>query len=469
MNRLVLAALAALWLTAAAALVCLWLRASTGMAVVAVGLAAIGGTSLVAWAGAEHAARLRNVRRLAERALAATPAKPRGGESQDQPVLRGDELARLRKAVAGVTERNAGQVRELAKKSRNLAALIDGLDEPLIVTDSEDLVLLCNRAAELLTGSTPGQLVGKAVGALFTNAELLRLHGAARAGQTHRARCTLTTPIGPRVFGASAAPLPAAWGEGVFGVVLVLRDVTDLAHAVQMSMDFVANASHELRTPLAAVRMSVETLRDGAADDPPMRARLLQVAGDHVERLESLLRDLMDLSRLDSSELRVHPESVALSGVRHDLESDFAPALKDRKLTLEFQLDERLEGMRTDPRLLSMIIRNLVDNATKYAFEGSTIRVTAHTADGAEGPVARWAVADRGVGIPLAQQDRVFERFYQVDAARTGVTARRGTGLGLALVKSAAEALGGRVGLESVWGQGTTVWAEIPWLRAEEA
>lgn len=409
------------------------------------------------------------MRRMAERALAATPAQPRGSESIDQAAPQRDELLLLRDTVARVTELHAGQVRELAKKSRNLAALIDGLDEPLIVSDSDDLVLLCNRAAEALTGSKPGQLIGKPVRELFTSAELLRLHAAARAGQTHRARCTLTTPIGPRTFGVSAAPLPAAWGEGVFGVVLVLRDVTDLAQSVRMSTDFVANASHELRTPLAAVKMAVETLRDGAADDPPMRDRLLVMAGDHVLRLESLLRDLMDLSRLDSSEPRIEPVTVRPADVLTELDSAFSPALAARRLKLEHSVDPLLEAIRSDERLVSMILRNLVDNATKYAFEDTTIRVSVAPVKTAEGPMARFEVADRGVGIPLAQQDRVFERFYQVDAARTGVTARRGTGLGLALVKSAAEALGGRVGVNSVWGQGTTIWAELPWVRAENS
>jgi two-component system phosphate regulon sensor histidine kinase PhoR len=266
----------------------------------------------------------------------------------------------------------------------------------------------------------------------------------------------------------------------------------------------VANASHELRTPVAALRIAVETLGEGAKDDPEMRDRLIGMCAAHVHRLEEMVRDLMDLSRLEQTQLPVRREPVSMADLEESLRLVFEPICSQRRLRLQFDFDPRLEGLWTDPRLLHLVMRNLIDNATKFAFEDSVIRirgmvtgeapedlhpatsthsttasatstpttpVTSPSQDSPNDPVpdavARFQVIDRGVGIPLAQQERVFERFYQVDPARTGTGAssrasRRGSGLGLAIVKHATSAMGGRIGINSVWGEGTSVWVDLP-------
>jgi PAS domain S-box-containing protein len=452
----------------------------------------------------------------------------------------GDDLDDLRTSLSVVASRMSGQVKELAKKSRNLGALVDGLVEPVLATGAERRVILCNRAAEILLQSRPGELVGRPISELFTRRELLEIHDVARTGQTRRGQVPITTSGGVRTFSVSASPLPPAWGEGVFGAVIVLRDVTELAQAVQVQKDFVANASHELRTPVAALRMAVETLADGAKDEPDMRDRLIGVCLAHVVRLEEMIRDLMDLSRLESPDLPVRIGPISLDDLQRTLRLTFEPICTQRGLELDFDLDPALDAMPSDPKLLQLIVRNLIDNATKFAHAHTTIRIvgrlrdeqgtatttapntpnTANTAAAPEAPVdasaasspsaagvpsapglpsapspraqlrrAYFAVTDRGVGIPVAQQARVFERFYQVDVSRSGTQntpsstgdpttsahantprpalgARRGSGLGLAIVKHAVTALDGSVGLESQWGEGTTVWVELP-IHAE--
>lgn len=394
-----------------------------------------------------------------------------GGLEADGSAAGEDGLQALAVEMGLVGQRITAQVKEVAKKTRNLEALIDGLDEPVFATGAQETVLLCNRPAEALIGVPAGTLRGRPVREVFTRRELLDMHAAARAGQSRRRQIRLTTPQGARTFQVSATPLPAAWGEGVFGAVLVLRDVTELAQAVQVKTDFVANASHELRTPVSAIRTAIETLQDGAKDEPPMRDRLLDVCANHVQRLEEMVRDLMDLSRLETPDMPVRIDAVPLEEMCESLQLIFEPVCAERALSLEFDFDPALGGLRTDPKLLSLILRNLVDNASKFAFEGSAITIAARrlrrdaagaSAGAPVGEIARFQVRDRGVGIPLSQQERVFERFYQVDPARSGFSPRRGTGLGLAIVKHACKALGGKVGLESVWGEGTTVWVEIP-------
>ena len=388
-----------------------------------------------------------------------------------------------------IGERFERQVKEVAKKTRNLEALIDAVDEPLIATDDQERILLYNRSAEAILEVGPGELRGRPIREVITQAEVLDMHGAARAGQTRRGRARLTTPLGIRTFQVSALPVPAAWGEGIFGAVVVLRDVTELDQAVQVKTDFVANASHELRTPVAAIRGAAETLVDAIDDDPAMSRKLAKMVQTHAIRLEELLRDLLDLSRLESPEVPVASERVALEDVRRVLAQQFEHVCAQRRLTLAFEFEPELGEVVTDRKLLVLILRNLIENASKFAHEQTPIRVVGRLVEeeeeevspGQSRGIARFEVIDRGVGIPLQHQERVFERFFQVDPARSGAGlgagsggglnagttpapagSRRGTGLGLAIVKHAAKRLGGQVGLTSVWGQGTTVWVEIP-------
>lgn len=391
--------------------------------------------------------------------------------AQERPATQSptmqDELNRLEAVMKALSRQMTAQTKEHAKKSRNLEALIDSLDEPVLVTDNADDVLLCNPAAERVLGVPRGKLPGRNVRELFTSERLLAMHAAARAGRTERGEARLVSATGPRVFQVSAAPLPPAWGEGIFGVVMALRDVTELAQAAAMRTEFVANASHELRTPVAAIRAAIETLEDGGSDDPAMRTKLFRMIESHSRRLEDMTRDLMELSRLEDAELAVRPAPVDWAELEAVLRETFDAAIKARSLELRFEVDPAATApaVQSDGKLLLLILRNLVDNAAKYSHEGTTINVRVHVRPSAAGtPTLRLEVKDRGIGIPLEHQERVFERFFQVDPARTGTgsSARRGTGLGLSIVKHAAKALGGRAGLESVWGKGTTVWVEVP-------
>ncbi|MBX3406573.1 MAG: PAS domain-containing protein [Phycisphaeraceae bacterium] len=427
---------------------------------------------------ARRSARIADVERVARAIAAADIARPGDRPSVGVAHERGEdagEFAPVYDALDELAVRVERQLKEVAKKSRNLEAVIDAMDEPLLATDNAERVLLCNRSAEALLGATGGGvgggLVGRAVSEVFTQADLLELHAAARQGQTRRRRVRVTTTLGKRTLQVSALPVPAAWGQGVFGAVMILRDVTEIDQAVQVKADFVANASHELRTPVSAIRMSAETLKDAVKEDPAMAERLAGIVLSHALRLEDLLRDLLDLSRLESPDVQLSVGEVDLVALAEELRSAFADDLAARRLELSFEFEDELTGMRTDARLLMLILRNLVENACKFAHEGTTVRIIGTLEEEESGleagasrtrGVARFEIIDRGVGIPLAQQERVFERFYQVDTARTGSPAKRGTGLGLAIVKHAARALKGRVGLESKWGEGTRVWAEVP-------
>jgi two-component system phosphate regulon sensor histidine kinase PhoR len=470
---LVWTTMSAVGLVASVGVGCALLDAEQRVLVGATTLAAAAGMGVVLWQLGRRGRAVRALEHAATRMLAADlpssleHAPARTGDLPNLPR----ELVPLRNALDGLAGRMRAQLKEVAKKSRNLESLIDAMDEPLLVTNDEDRVILCSRSAEKIVDAAEGGLSGRSIRDVFTNSEILEMHQAAKAGEVRRRRVRVVTPLGLRTFQVTATPVPAAWGEGVFGAVLTLRDVTELDQAVQVKTDFVANASHELRTPVAAIRSAAETL-EAAAGDAAMSARLRGMIVSHAERLEEMLRDLLDLSRLESPDMPLTIEAIDLGALERTLRNLSEQACAERRLALSFEFDEELRGMRTDRKVLTLILRNLVENATKFAHEGTTIRVRGEVVEeepAAAGPrrvVVRFEVVDQGVGIPLAHQERVFERYYQVDTARTGTGSgtgwKRGTGLGLAIVKHAAKALGGRTGLTSVWGQGTAVFAEFP-------
>lgn len=375
-------------------------------------------------------------------------------------------------ALARAGDRAAAQSSAHASAAARWQALLDAVPLPVLTTDEGGAVTTANRAAAEFLGRPAHALAGRPLEDLVAQSEVLALHQRARRGETARARVRVLDTAPPRSFDAAAEPLTTP--DGHAGVVLTLLDVTELATAVQLKSDFAANASHELRTPIAAIKGAVDTMGP-AADDPAMTARLRQIIAQHVVRLQDLVDDLLDLSRLESAEGRPDTEPLALPDLAASLTEFFDQRHAERGTRLEFDLDPALDRMRTDPRLLELILRNLIDNALKFARDGTAVRIVARATEvepapdapgAADEPAgltgARFRVIDQGIGIPLAHQQRIFERFYQVDPSRDGHLRRRGTGLGLAIVKHALRRLGGRISVESVWQQGTTMTFEIP-------
>ncbi len=416
----------------------------------------------------------RELRHAALRRRLARMARGPGADAgdEDQPSS-GRDLDTLEQCLADAAAR-------AVEHRRRLLALVDAVDAPVVATDERGLVTLCNHAAESLVGTRAEKLLGRPVDEAFTQADLLRLHASARSGRSGQERVRIARPDGVAVFEASATAVPAAAppdaAPSLFPVVITLRDVTELSRSIQVKSDFVANASHELRTPIAALRIAVETLQSEASEDAAMRERLIGVIEGNTNRLEEMVRDLLDLSRLESPEVPVRVGPVAASDLRDALAPLFETICRERALTLTFDLAPGLEHMRTDRDLLTLILKNLVENATKFAYERTEVRVVGRAVPGAtpdgqrshdaarpqEARAVRFDVIDQGIGIPLSQQQRIFERYYQVDPARTGSAPRRGSGLGLAIVKHAVRTLGGTIRVHSVWKQGTTMTVELP-------
>lgn len=395
---------------------------------------------------------------------------PEDAEDEGESGSDTDPIGRIERSARRRERRVAGVLTRVFESRALLRATLNAVDAPVIATDEAARVWFLNRSAERLLSRPPGRGLGVPLEDLFSSSALLELHARGERGEACRDRIRLALNGQPRFYEVFATPVrldiadipPHASPRA--GVVLTLRDVHDLAQTLQLRTDFVANASHELRTPIASLRAAVETMREHAGDDPVMRARLMGMLDANIARLEEMINDLLDLSSLESEEQAVRSEPFDALEMGESLQAMFETACRKRSLTLEFDFDPRLRRMRSDRTLLLLILRNLIDNATKFAFESTTIRVRGEVIPGSPPAPsgARFSVADRGIGIPLRHQERIFERFYQVDESRARVGTRRGSGLGLAIVRHALRRLDGQIAVESVWQEGTTMIVTIP-------
>jgi two-component system, OmpR family, phosphate regulon sensor histidine kinase PhoR len=240
------------------------------------------------------------------------------------------------------------------------------------------------------------------------------------------------------------------------GAILVFHDLTRIKQLERTRQEFVANVSHELRTPLSLIKGFVETLLEGARNDPEQCTRFLQTIEKHTDRLTFLIEDLLTISRLESGQIVMNLNHVDLHDEAQRVIDDLRARADEKKVRLENAVPVSLTA-RADADRLQQVLTNLVENALKYGREQGRIKIGGRSI--AADRVEIW-VQDDGPGIPAESRDRVFERFYRVDRARSRETG--GTGLGLSIVKHIVQAHGGEVWLDSEVGIGTTFHFTLP-------
>jgi signal transduction histidine kinase len=334
-----------------------------------------------------------------------------------------------------------------------MQALIDSMSEGVLALAPDGTVRRANPAARRIFGL--GRVAqGIAPEAVERRPEFLRLVARALGGE---AVSPLELTSEGRALLATAHPLPGG------GAVLVFLDVSELRRLEGVRRDFVANASHELKTPLTAIRGYSETMLDPELE-PSLVRKFAEVVKTNADRLQRIVDDLLDLSRVESGRWEIKPERLDLAKVAAEAWSaETAAATKDVALSLA--IDPAAAGVYVDPAALRQILANLFSNALRYTPPGGTVTVHSEVAPG-PGGAAHWArveVRDTGSGIPSAHLHRIFERFYRVDPARSRTEG--GTGLGLAIVKHLVEAHGGQVEARSQLGRGTTIRLTLPLAR----
>ena len=342
----------------------------------------------------------------------------------------------------------------LAHAEAQQLALFNSMVEGVLLLDGEERVRLVNQALEHLFGLT-GDLRGRTLMEALRLHELQELVSRVRAvGQVLGFELELPG-LDSRCLQVNATALLDRSGKQR-GMILVFHDLTRLKQLENTRQEFVANVSHELRTPLSMIKGYVETLINGAKDDPNVATRFLQTIEKHADRLTYLIEDLLTISRLESGQVVMNLQKVELRSVAGDVINDLQSRARNKQVVLENQIADEI-AVRADADRIQQVLFNLVDNAIKYGRLEGQVWLNARFAGE---QFVEVSVRDNGPGIPPDSLDRVFERFYRVDKARS--REQGGTGLGLSIVKHIIQSHGGEVWVESQVGQGTTFFFTLP-------
>jgi two-component system phosphate regulon sensor histidine kinase PhoR len=371
--------------------------------------------------------------------------------------------------LADSLNRMAGQLQELlhqvTSERNRLQAVLDGMVEGVLVVDAGGTVQLMNASYRHMF-NVEDDVVQRPLLDVVRNATLRSaLDQAIRTGQPVSEEIHLLGET-EKVFVVHVVPLGdlpvQAGGGAATGAVAVLHDITQLKQLERVRRDFVANVSHELRTPLAAIKGYAETLLSNVDAPAETRTQFLSVIERHANRMSNLVTDLLELARLESDREVLAMTSIELALIVRRIADEFKPAISARSLNFRTALPPSLPAVKADEGAVEQILHNLLDNAIKYTEPGGTITISAV----AKEDEVQVSVADTGVGIARQHLERIFERFYRVDKARSRELG--GTGLGLAIVKHLVQLHGGRVWAESEPGQGTIVHFTLLTAKPQE-
>jgi len=370
-----------------------------------------------------------------------------GDHSRDLPSAGGEEVQQLSSALQRM-KNSLARAAERAESERRLTALVfERLPDGLVVVDEKLHVLESNvRFARMIGIPDPA---GRALYDLLRHRSLYEVFG-----ETLRTRETVerTVRLGDDiVWQVTVVALPEGSRAAAVGV---FRDVTRLERTEAMRRTFVGDVSHELRTPIASIAAAAETLAE-AEPDAAESSHLLGLIRRQSDRMRALIDDLMDLAQIESGAVELRREKLSLPDLLNEARDDFAKTAADRGIGILLRVDGS-PAAEADKRRLTQVVHNLVDNAIKFSPDGGVVTLGASTVDG----TAVLSVSDAGPGIPRAEQDRIFQRFYQVDRSRSKT--RPGTGLGLAIVKHIVQLHGGKVEVESEVGRGSTFRIRLP-------
>jgi two-component system phosphate regulon sensor histidine kinase PhoR len=372
-----------------------------------------------------------------------------------------DEIGTLGRSLNVMAGNLREKIGDLERERAKATAVLDAMVEGVIATDGHDHIILINERARALFGLGRARAERRPLLEVIRNVDLYDVLGESRLaadGTVVSREIKLSDPSG-RVLQVHAVPLRFTGETG--GVVMVLGDITELRRLEQVRTEFVANVSHELRTPLTAIHGYLETLLDGALEEPEHARKFLEIVFRHTERLGRLTDDLTDLSNIELGRISLRLEPTRVADVCDSVMAIIAPRAAVGRVTVEAALPAGLPDVLADRDRLAQILINLVDNAVKYTPKGGHVRVEGRIV---EGGMVEVAVGDTGVGIPKADLPRLTERFYRVDKARSRDLG--GTGLGLAIVKHLVLAHGGELKIDSELWKGTTVRFTLPGVGA---
>ncbi|MEZ4270822.1 MAG: ATP-binding protein [Myxococcota bacterium] len=368
-----------------------------------------------------------------------------GVQNRRLTVASTDEVGHLAGSFNQVIDELEQTVRTLASERDYTETVLDSISEGILVLDDERRITRINGAGlELLSNHRP-----KLGDALLDSIRLPELAELAFAEPPPQEVTVEFEVSQSRLVRAHVAPLRTG------GCVFVMRDITRTRLLENIRRDFVANVSHELRTPVAVIRANAETLVSADMDDVKQMKVFIDAIHRNAQRLTQIIADLLDLSRIEAGEYRLHLTEINVAQVVEQAAHRLQSAAEENNITIDIDVPADIR-VHTDAHSLEQVVFNLLDNAIKYTTAGTRIQIRATVCDAS----CRIEIEDEGPGIEERHRNRIFERFYRVDAGRSREIG--GTGLGLSIVKHLIETMGGDIGFTPRVPHGAIFWSTLP-------
>lgn len=381
---------------------------------------------------------VRPIRRLTEDAMQVAEG------NLDVPIVPAtrDEIADLGRALNLMASQLKEKMSALGEEKARLADVLEHMADGVIIADDKGRVRLINPAAMDLLGVS-GDAVDRPLAQILWHHRLLELWRRS-VGERSEEEGTAELYRQRKFVRVIVTPFRESDAEGS---LLILQDLTPVRRLETIRRDFISNVSHELRTPLASLKALVETLQDGAMDDPEAARRFLARMDGELDTLIRMVRELLDLSRMESGQAPLELSPTPVEQIVQPPVERLRPQAERARLALEVNLPPGLPSVMANVDAIHQVVTNLIHNAIKFTPPGGTVTITAEN----RGREVVISVRDTGVGIAAEDLPRVFERFYKADRARSG----GGTGLGLAIAKHIVQSHSGRIWAESEEGKGS--------------
>ncbi|WP_159431487.1 two-component system histidine kinase PnpS [Caldanaerovirga acetigignens] len=370
-----------------------------------------------------------------------------GNFSRTVHVNSQSEIGKLSKELNLLAKKLRVTMEENEENKILMNELLESLEDGVLLVDDENKIIFVNASANKIVNLDAKKAVGKKLISVVRHYELNEaVNKAINLGIPVYKEITLLPS--DKILKASIIPFKDK-REKTAGCIVVVKDLTEIKRIEKMRTDFICNISHELKTPLTSIRGFVETLNDGAYQNPALAKRFLKIIEKEVGRLCRLIDNMLDLSMIEMNQIRLNIKDVCAQEIIKEVGVIFENRLREKDLAYYEKFQEKLPKVKADPDWLRQIFVNLMDNAVKYTPNGGNVWIEAES----KGDMVEFRVCDNGRGIPEKDIPRIFERFYRVDKHRAA--GNGGSGLGLAIVKHLVKAFGGDIRVESKVNQGS--------------
>jgi len=379
----------------------------------------------------------------------------KGNFNYQASIQSNDEIGELAKTLNQMTATIDEKVKLISEERSKLKTVLANMTSGVILVNKNGYVDLVNPAAEKFLSFMGQKSIGLPHTTVIKNPELsARINEALKKRKAVEKEIKINCPDESTIE-VNISPIRDHFGNFT-GVIVVLHDITEIRKLEKMRRDFVANVSHELRTPVTAIKGFTETLLDGALYDQAACKEFIEIIDKEVNRLARLIHDLLELSKIEAKQVKLNRRPANIIAVIRDTVNKLQSQIESAGLTMELNLPDKEIKVNIDQDLIGQVILNLVDNAVKYTPSGGKIQIEVSDK---KHDIIVW-VRDTGIGIPSKDIERIFERFYRVDKARS--RKQGGTGLGLSIVKHIIDIHGGTVGVNSTPGKGSEFFFTLP-------